>query len=270
MLFVPPSWLTTVPSISAVSCGNILKDIDYHGDQQGLGNKVAANYAECCDLCSSGAFVHAVEGTCQFFSYDSGTCWFFVDNKGPRPQPGCVSGGPVRTGSASPSAQGGAVGIGWDIIFIGMGLSVLIAILGLMVNVLVLRKRRCSVRADQREDCFIPLWPFWFEFPRLVLDGLIVVFTLGKRKPTRTRGSGCCCVGIVEVSDASSWKPDYEESLADGDGDDDEADDETGVEPDEAATDEKLTPAEQVARNLAKLYEKKQRSSRPQHDYGAV
>jgi hypothetical protein len=43
-----------------------------------------------------------------------------------------------------------------------------------------------------------------------------------------------------------------------------------GVEPGDAATDEKLTPAEQVARNLAKLYEKKQRSSRPQHDYGAV
>lgn len=143
----------------------------------------------------------------------------------------------------------GAMGWGWNAMLFGALLVLLWTCTGIAINALFLKKRSLSIRSDRRANCIVPLAELWLELPRLCLDGVLFTFSCGKRRPSRTRGTGWSCSGFTTAADSTAFR---------------------GVVG--RGEDEVLDPQAQVARNLAKLYKTKQRESHQQADcdYGAV
>ena len=81
----------------------------------------------------------------------------------------------------------------------GLVFSVYIA-LGVLINSVILQRRSCSPRKEQREACICPMVSMWLELPFLVVDGVRFTLTRGKFKPQRTRGDGICCANVQHVS----------------------------------------------------------------------
>jgi len=77
-----------------------LKDVDFHGDGQGLGHAPSTSPGDCCSQCGN------FKG-CNYWSHSTGSCWLFKDNRGPRKQVGVVSGSilpPSPAPSPAPTA----------------------------------------------------------------------------------------------------------------------------------------------------------------------
>jgi hypothetical protein len=65
------------------------KDIDYHGEGQGLGHVNSTSATACCQLCTGP--VWKPRG-CNYFGFASNVCWLKAGNSSPRSKKGVISG----------------------------------------------------------------------------------------------------------------------------------------------------------------------------------
>ena len=122
---------------------------------------------------------------------------------------------PPGAGTLQPPSWGWVGIMGGGLVF-----AVFIA-LGVLINSVILQRRSCSLRKDDRENCIFPMISMWLELPFLVVDGVRTTFSRGKFKPQRTRGDGICCANVQHAADAQGWNPDYVQQEEDSEDEDD-------------------------------------------------